>query len=150
MRNRSGSDKNHMDEDETSGPEKKERVLHTRVSADFEEGLKRKATEMGTSVSGLVRHTLAHTFSGLDETMAEGGGAIEPLRVGWVSPAQQRYDDTRSVLLGWQELILNLNAVCVQCNAILNKGSKAAVAFYEGSGPRQFLCCGCLARLGEK
>ena len=134
---------------EDATPIKKERVLHTRVSAEFEEGLKRTASELGTSVSGLVRHTLAHTFSSVKHAMAETGDPTQ-LRVGWVTPVQESSTSASPVLLGWQKLVTNLNAVCFQCNEVLNKGSEAAVAIYEGSGPRQFICTECLGKLGDK
>ncbi len=136
--------------DEEQGADKKERVLHTRVSVDFEEALKRTATELGTSVSGLVRHTLARTLDAVGHVMTETGGAAQNFRVGWVSPVQEPSGEQSPTVLGWQELVLNLNAVCVDCNAILPRGTKAARAVYEGAGPRQFLCGECLGKLGEK
>lgn len=131
-------------------PPPKERVLHTRVSAHFEEELKRRANELGTSVSGLVRHTLAHTFDALEQVMTETGVAAQRFQMGWVSPVQETTPNQAPVLLGWQELVIALNAICVQCNAILNKGTKAAVAFYETSGPRQFLCTECVSKLKDE
>ena len=137
--------------DDNPSADKKERVLHTRVSVEFEDELKRRATQLGTSVSGLVRHTLAQTLAAVQQAMAEPRAtAQQEFRVGWVTPAQETTNDRSPVLLGWQELIINLNAVCEECNSILTKGSKAAVAIYEGAGPRQFLCCACLGKIGEK
>ncbi|MCG8417164.1 MAG: hypothetical protein MJE77_04370 [Proteobacteria bacterium] len=131
---------------------KKERVLHTRVSADFEDELKRRATELGTSVSGLVRHTLSHTSGVVQSGMADNVAAAQDgMRVGWVIPAQGSHAESKKPqLLGWQELVLNLNAVCDQCNNILPKGSRASIAIYEGSGPRTFLCLDCLGKIGNE
>ena len=55
----------------------------------------------------------------------------------------------RPQILGWQELTLNLNAVCEQCNEIMPKGTQAAAAIYDVPGPRAFLCSGCLEKLGH-
>ncbi len=128
---------------------KKERVLHTRVSADFEDELKRQATELGTSVSGLVRHALSHTIGALHQGMADAVGATEDvMRVGWVTPVREcQAADNPPQIVGWQELVLNLNGLCEQCNSILAKGTNAAIAVYAGSGQRKFLCTGCLEKL---
>jgi hypothetical protein len=49
------------------------------------------------------------------------------------------------LILAWQEARLNLNGVCDRCNAILAKGTRAAVAIFEGgAGPRTFRCLNCL------
>jgi hypothetical protein len=48
-------------------------------------------------------------------------------------------------VLGWQEAVLAVNAVCVDCNDILPKGTKAAIGIASRPGaPRQFLCLTCL------
>ena len=52
-------------------------------------------------------------------------------------------------ILGWQELVLNINAVCDSCNTILPKGSKAALAVRDGFGPRVTHCLDCLPKLDE-
>jgi hypothetical protein len=43
------------------GSEKKERVIHTRVPESLDDEIKRKATDLGLSVSNLVRNILQHT-----------------------------------------------------------------------------------------
>lgn len=52
-----------------------------------------------------------------------------------------------SGILGWQEAVLNLNTVCDRCNAVLRRGSRAAIAVRERQGPRTILCRRCLSRL---
>ena len=52
-------------------------------------------------------------------------------------------------VLGWQEMILNLNAICDQCNGILPKGQRAAIAITEFGGTRPIICPPCLAALSD-
>jgi hypothetical protein len=52
--------------------------------------------------------------------------------------------------MGWQELVLELNAVCERCNAILARGMRGAVAVYDRPGPRKFICPTCLTRLQQE
>ncbi|MFI5184410.1 MAG: hypothetical protein ACHQNV_08430, partial [Vicinamibacteria bacterium] len=47
-----------------------------------------------------------------------------------------------------QEAVLNLNAVCGQCNVLLPKGTRAAIGVRERSGPRAIICARCLGKLG--
>jgi hypothetical protein len=49
--------------------------------------------------------------------------------------------------LGWQAAVMNLNAVCARCNAILAKGVSAAIGIRETPGPRAIICPSCLAAL---
>ena len=48
--------------------------------------------------------------------------------------------------LGWQELVLNRNAVCERCNAILAKGAKGGMAIYGpgDTGPSIIVCPDCM------
>ena len=52
-------------------------------------------------------------------------------------------------VLAWQEAVLNLNAVCDQCNAVLHKGSRAGIGVRELPGPRPVICPQCLAELSR-
>lgn len=138
--------------------EKKERVLHTRVSESLEEDLKRRAAELGTSVSNLVRNVLQNTFEMVGDIVHDAGQAAraarggdgeprERTKVGWVAPASGSPPAREPRLIGWQELFLELNAVCDRCNQILSRGTAAAVGVYDPPGPRAFLCAACLERL---
>ncbi|MCA9680012.1 MAG: hypothetical protein KC464_33580, partial [Myxococcales bacterium] len=52
------------------------------------------------------------------------------------------------VVLGWQQLVLERNAVCGRCNEILPRGSDAAVAVVDGgTGPRPVICIPCVEEL---
>ena len=53
-------------------------------------------------------------------------------------------------VLGWQKAILNINAVCRDCNVILPRCTEAAMAISEGSVPVQIICLSCLSLALEK
>jgi hypothetical protein len=53
-------------------------------------------------------------------------------------------------VLGWQEAVLGVNAICVACNVILARGSRAAIAVVEGSGSRPIRCLACLEEISHE
>ena len=118
--------------DDESG--RKERVLHARIPESLDDAIRAAASELGISVSNLVRNVLANTLE-----VVEAAALRLPKR-----PA--RTADTR--VLGWQEAILNLNAVCDRCNAILARGSRAGIAVPDrASAERAIRCLACLEEL---
>ena len=52
-------------------------------------------------------------------------------------------------MVGWHSAILNVNAVCDVCNALLPKGSRAGVGIVTGGGAIPFRCSKCLAELSD-
>ncbi|MGH9886203.1 MAG: hypothetical protein ACREBE_11785, partial [bacterium] len=52
-------------------PEKKERVIHTRVPESLEAELRQKAQDLGISVSNLVRNVLGHAFGLVGDVVAD-------------------------------------------------------------------------------
>ena len=129
----------HVDDD------RKERVLHTRVPEKLENELKERAVELGVSVSNLVRNVLTHAF-GLAGDVGADGARVARAATGAPRPAAASANDAADVI-GWQQLVLQKNAVCSQCNDILPRGRDAAIAITEGSGPRAILCLRCLEEL---
>lgn len=132
----------HVDDD------RKERVLHTRVPEKLENELKERAAELGVSVSNLVRNVLTHAFGLVGDVVADGArvaraatGAPRAAAAGATSAA------TADDVIGWQQLVLQKNAVCHQCNDILPRGRDAAIAITEGNGPRPIVCLRCLEEL---
>jgi len=159
-------------------PEKKERVIHTRVPESLEAELRQKAQGLGISVSNLVRNVLGHAFGLVGDVVADshaiaraargdppaGPGAAPgsvaaaafqaplqaPGQASVQAPGQapgqasaQAIDD----VLGWQPMVLGKNAICVRCNAILPRGSDAAIGVAEPTGARLVICLACLEQL---
>jgi len=130
----------------TKENEKKQKVIHTRVSESMEEELKERANRLGVSVSNLVRNVLQNTFGLVEDIMHDGANLARSAR----SEAQARATAApppAGEVLGWQIAILNRNAVCEQCNEILPKGTEAAIGISDGGGARPILCSACVEKL---
>lgn len=135
--------------------ERKERVLHTRVPPSLDDQLKQRSRSLGMSVSTIVRHVLLNTFGLVEDIVTDSTNAA--LSLGGQDPGppvarsrrRERPDDDGAgdEVIGWQDAVLNVNAVCGRCNAVLRKGSRAAIGIRERQGPRAILCRKCLAKL---
>jgi predicted DNA-binding protein len=123
------------DDDE---PEKKERVIHTRVPESLEAHLRERAQELGMSVSNLVRNVIGHAFGLVGDVAADSHAIARAARgeAKKAAPSAATIDD----VIGWQTVVLNKNAVCAKCNAILPKGKDAAI----GAGTTIVICTACL------
>lgn len=132
--------------------ERKEKVIHTRISESLDEEIRKRATGLGVSVSNLVRNVLVNTFGLVEDIMADGAelarASRDDARRAQTSGSRAAGDGV-SPVLAWQEIVLNRNAVCAQCNTILNKGKEAAVAVRDGEGPRTVICKRCLAEVSN-
>jgi hypothetical protein len=135
-----------IDEDD-----RKAKVLHARIPEALEEELKTKAGRLGISVSNLVRNALMHAFGLVDDVVADsaeiarsarGGPSREAPRAAAAAPD--------NAVLGWQPAVLNLNAVCEKCNAILRKGTSAAIGIRALPGPVTALCADCLKEITDE
>jgi hypothetical protein len=129
-------------------PERKERVIHTRVPESLEAQLRQRAEDLGISVSNLVRNVLGHAFGLVGGVVADshavaraarGGGKSEPPAA---SPAAALDD-----VLGWQPIVLGKNAVCSRCNGLLPRGSDAATGVAETGNTRFVICQACVQEL---
>lgn len=145
--------------DEEPGVERKERVIHTRVPERLEAQLRKRAEDLGISVSNLVRNVLGHAFGLVGGVVADSHAIAraargEPSPPPSMSPSSPSPPPSMSPpppspspsiedVLGWQPIVLGKNAVCVRCNAILPRGSDAAV----GLGTQLVACLGCLEEL---
>jgi len=136
--------------------ERNERVLHTRVPQSLDRHLKRRARTLGMSVSTVVRHVLLNTFGLVEDIVTDGANVAlslaggDGIARGTRARGGGRTDaagDDAGEILGWQEAVLNLNAVCGRCNAILRRGGRAAIGVRERPGPRAILCRRCLGAL---
>ncbi len=118
----------------------KERVITARVPEGLDEQIKKKAEGLGLSVSNLVRNVLQNTFGLVEGIVADTRDIARSAR-GEAGAADAP--------LGWQEVTLNVNAVCGTCNEILARGTRGAVGVGgNGGAAKQFLCLDCLAELG--
>jgi hypothetical protein len=137
--------------------QRKERVLHTRVSEKLDEELREKAAGLGVSVSNLVRNILLNTVEMVEDIVADSGSVMRATSKGKrkVGDRPGANDDNDAaagderIIVGWQELTLHINALCSHCNAILPKGGIAAMAVVVGSAPPVFRCRDCVPNANE-
>jgi hypothetical protein len=132
--------------------ERKERVLHTRVPDSLDKHLKRRARTLGMSVSTVVRNVLLTTFGLVEDIVNDGTDialAVTGQETGPRRPRARAGAATPDEVVAWQDAVLNVNAICDRCNAILPKGVRAAVGIREQPGPRAILCPSCLAGLAK-
>ena len=128
---------------------KKERVIHTRVSQSLERELRESAAQLGVSVSNLVRNALLNTF-GLVEGLVVDGTKVAHSARGETLPevpavvAAPAVATAPAVVIGWQAIVLNMNALCARCNAILPKGKEAFVGVLQGNGTKPIRCAQCV------
>ncbi len=147
---------------------RKERVLHARIPESLDEAIRSAASELGMSVSNLVRNVLANALEVVEAaTMhmpARAAAAAASMRKEAARATESRSAGASDaaaataatvaapaaapVVLGWQEATLNLKAVCDRCNAILPRGARAAISIPEpASAPRVVRCLPCLEEL---
>ena len=132
--------------DDDDDVEKKERVIHTRVPESLETQLREKAQDLGISVSNLVRNVLGHAFGLVGDVVADSHAIARAARGDKKQRASTPVPTTSlDDVLGWQSIVLNKNAVCAKCNALLPKGRDAAV----GVGTQLVVCPPCLEELRE-
>src|SRR5882724_11423909 len=122
-------------DDEPPDPEKKERVIHTRVPESLEAQLRQKAQDLGISVSNLVRNVLGHAFGLVGDVVADSHAVVRAAK-----GERQRADD----VVAWQPIVLAKNAVCARCNEVLVKGSSAARGSTESGAPGPIVCTPCM------
>ncbi|MEO8698686.1 MAG: hypothetical protein ABI867_01550 [Kofleriaceae bacterium] len=130
--------------DEAPEPERKERVIHTRVPESLEAQLRQRAEDLGISVSNLVRNVLGHAFGLAAGVVADSHAVARAVtRKAPAAPAPASLDD----VLGWQPIVLGKNAVCARCNALLPRGSDAATGVVDTGTTRFVICQACVAEL---
>lgn len=132
---------------------RQERWLHTRISANLEEALKREARRRRTPVSLLVRNVLEGALDLVEEIVEDGLDLADPgrlarrfVRAARGADAAPEADDLSEVY-GWQEIVLNQAARCARCDAALGAGTGAHRGLSERPARPLFLCARCLRRL---
>lgn len=157
--------------------EKHDKVLHTRISPTLDREIKRRARGLGMSVSTVVRNVLLHTFDLVEDIVNDSanlalsiagdepvGRADTKKRSASARSAGGARNDTagdntagdnaaggnaagNNTVIAWQEVVLNLNAVCERCNAILATGTKAMLGIRNAAGPQSIICKSCVDAL---
>src|SRR5262245_60032871 len=100
-----------------------ERVLHTRVPRSLDDHIKQRARRLGMSASTVVRNVLLSTF-GLVEDIVNDSTDIALAATGQEPTSRRRRARPADAggadeVVAWQEAVLNVNAVCAECNAML-------------------------------
>src|SRR5262245_42160544 len=101
---------------------------------------------MGVSVSNLVRNVLAHALGMVNDIVHDSEqlvrSARDSIEAGVRVVRGQPAPGAEPTLVGWQPVVLELNAVCHECNEILPRGSDASVAVFspDTAKLRTFLC----------
>lgn len=121
----------------------KDRVLQARIPEQLDEELRDRAEQLGMSVSTIVRNVLLNTFDLVEGVVTDSSQIARVFTGGGSAPATE---EAQAAIIGWQELVLNMNGVCDECNAILPRGERAAVGLPTGPRPT-LLCLDCLADL---
>jgi hypothetical protein len=121
----------------------KDRVLQARIPEQLDEELRDRAAQLGLSVSTIVRNVLLHTFDLVEGVVIDSSHIARALAGRDAAASDPEMETT---VIGWQEVILNRNGVCEECNVILPVGQRAAIGV--PTGPRvTLLCMECLATL---
>lgn len=127
-------------------------MLHARIPEHLDEAIREAAGELGMSVSNLVRNVLANALDVVEAATAKvprsAAAAAANVRARTEAAVQAAAAEKPATVLGWQEAILNLNAVCDKCNAILPRGTRAGISVPDrGSAQRAIRCQACLEEL---
>src|SRR5439155_2703742 len=112
--------------------ELKERVIHTRVPESLEAELRRRAQDLGISVSNLVRNVLGHAFGLVGDVVADGHAIARAARGAAAGRSRQ--------IVAWQQIVVAKNTVCSRCTELLAKGTRAAISVHEDGSPGAIEC----------
>ncbi|MBS1121672.1 MAG: hypothetical protein H6Q90_3900 [Deltaproteobacteria bacterium] len=125
-------------------PERKERVIHTRVPESLEVHLRQRAGHLGISVSNLVRNVLGHAFGLVGDVVADSQKVVLAARG---EPKVDAPEHAIDEVIGWQPIVLGKNALCGRCNALLPRGTDASTGVTESGGSRLMICQPCVQAL---
>jgi hypothetical protein len=128
----------------SSSNPKRERVIHARVPESLDDEIKRKASDLGVTVSNLVRDVLENAIGLVEDIVSDSAQVARAARGEPFKNRSARRHEGGGQVVGWQVALLNVNAVCDTCNRILPKGTQAGIGIVD-DGPRPFRCEPCLA-----
>lgn len=150
--------------------ERKERVLHTRISEPLAEDIRRMAEDLRVPVSNLVRNVLEEAFAVVETVTENVGDLIEEVvdeaertreRIRRYSdrgrgstgqpadrprePAEARVPrDEHPEVLGWQPLIFNQPQVCSDCEEPIERGERGYAGVTSNGLSDIHLCRDCV------
>ena len=142
-----------------SGPRaRKERVLHTRISDQLAEDIRRMADDLRVPVSNLVRNVLEETFSVVeavsdnvgdfvDEVIEEAEQARERIRRRRPAPQSEAAPSERRAypdVIGWQPLIFNQARSCSDCAGPIGVGERGFAGLTASGLSPAALCGDCM------
>jgi hypothetical protein len=130
----------------SSSNPKRERVIHARVPESLDDEIKRKANDLGVTVSNLVRDVLENAIGLVEDIVSDSAMVARAARGEPLQGRSARRREGGGQVVGWQVAVLNVNAVCDTCNSVLPKGTQAGIGIVD-EGPRPFRCESCLATL---
>lgn len=123
------------------------RWLHARIPEELEEALKREALRRRWPVSTLVRDVLEGALDMVEHIVEDGAELARRSRDAGAARAPRR--PPLDAVYGWQEIILNRDAACAQCDRDLRTGDAAHRGLSDDPGPPVFLCAPCIRRLRQ-
>jgi hypothetical protein len=138
---------------EEAAPEKKERVLHTRVPAVLERELKRFAENLRMPVSNLVRTILEDAVAAADKAGEGVEGQLKRMASHLEEERKRLHDrlaDARNKellasALAFQPVRLAKPTACAQCGRDCAAGEQAHLIVGEpDSRERAFVCAACV------
>ncbi len=144
--------------------QRKERVLHTRVSDALAEDIRRMAEDLRVPASNLVRNVLEEAFSMVEAVTENVGELIEdvvdeadrarermrrrqprrrkerPRPGAATSPGRGEFSD----VIGWQPVVLNQPQDCADCEEALERGQQAYFGLTAAGAASTALCGDCM------
>lgn len=117
------------------------------MSEKLDSDLREKAAGLGVSVSNLVRNILLNTVEMVEDIVTDSSSIA---RAAGKNKTAEDQAAPAADILGWQALTLNLNAICDRCNAMLAKGSSAAMAVSATASAPIFRCEDCVPKAESK
>jgi hypothetical protein len=121
---------------EMAEDEKKERVIHTRVPESLEAELRRRAQDLGISVSNLVRNVLGHAFGLVGDVVADSHAIARAARG----------ETRRKDVVAWQEIVAAKEMACPSCSKPIAKGARAAIPVHDDGTNGTIECADCASR----
>jgi hypothetical protein len=127
--------------------ELKERVIHTRVPESLEHELRKRAEDLGISVSNLVRNVLGHAFGLVGDVVADSHAIARAARGERGRAGAEMGASSRAPIDGviaWQPIVLAKATICARCAEPMAKGRAAAIGITDDGRPGPFVCQPCM------